>query len=83
MKLSQIITADRAAQRLITCLGPLLEPEARDDLQRIASMVSEVRQFAVSWVHARDVEASAGWEDHAAQMREEAITRLVQYCSPE
>lgn len=81
MNLQQIKDTDAALHCIESRLAPLLDQPFRDALTRVSALMAEVRHFAVMWADVADVEPKSKY--HAAQLREEAITRLVQTISPD
>lgn len=82
MNLRTIIDTEAALQRLNVRLGSMLEPDMRESLERAASIMAEVRHFAVCWADA----AVMGSSEDAARVisaRQSCIDRLVQTVRPE
>lgn len=81
MNLQKIIDVERAFTALKARLNPLLDHEFRDAMARVDSVMAEVRHFAVSWMDAAEVEQIN--REKAADLRDEAITRLIQVLRPD
>jgi hypothetical protein len=82
MKLERIQQADLALRRLESRMGAILERSLHSELLDAHSIVQEVCHFAVCFDDAAHLEKD-GHADKAAQIREEAITRLVQTLRPD
>lgn len=80
MNLQQIIQFERSLNALAARLSPCLEPDMRGALEQARAHAAEVRHFAVCWQDAQEVEASA--PEKARDLRDEAITRLVNTFRP-
>lgn len=84
MNLQQIINIERNIASLESRLAPLLEPDTRDALNRTRGWAAEVRHFAVCFDDIDKAQAAGQMDqDRGAQLREEAITRLVQSFRPD
>ncbi len=89
MNLQQSIDLDRTVTMLDARLGPVLDAQSREALNRVSFLMSEIRHFAVCWADAP--EAAAGLalcndmsiQDALRKVRESCIDRLVQTIRPE
>lgn len=76
MNLRTMLDTEAAISRLNVRLGSMLEPDMREGLERCASLMAELRHFAVCW---KDSEESARMD----VTRQACIDRLVQTVRPE
>lgn len=89
MKLQQIIDLDRTAVMLNARLGPVLDEQCREALERLTFLMSEIRHFAVCWADAPEAAAAralCNGTDIKTALREvhgACIDRLVQTIRPE
>lgn len=81
MDLQKIIDVERKFVAIKARLNPLLDPDFREAMDRVDSVMAEVRHFATSWMDAAEVEQMN--REHAKDLREEAITRLIQTIRPD
>lgn len=81
MNLQQTIDVERKFQCIKARLNPLLDPDFREAMDRVDSIMAEVRHFAVTWMDAAEVERAD--REKARDLRDEAITRLIQTIRPD
>lgn len=81
MDLQKTIDVERSLVAIEARLGPLLDEHYRDALQRVASIMAEVRHFAVCWADATESEKES--RGYAQALREASIDRLVQTIRPD
>lgn len=80
MNHKEIVQHRKAVEVLAARLGPILEPELRIALDRASFTAGVIRSFSATWDNAREIEADR--PDRAKELREEAITLLVNTFSP-
>lgn len=89
MNLQKTIQVERSLVAIEARLGPLLDPDYREALARVSSIMAEIRHFAVCWE-----DASAGAELFAKskgikhsealhELRQVVIDRLIQTIRPD
>ena len=81
MNLQKTTDVERKLVAIEARLGPLLDADFREALQRVSSVMAEVRHFAVTWMDAAEVERAD--REKARDLRDEAITRLIQTIRPD
>lgn len=80
MNLQQIIDLDRAIISISARMGPLLDADYREALERASSLLSEVRHFAVCWDDSKSPDMPEGYQ---LKLRQASIDRLVQVVRPD
>lgn len=80
MTLDQIIQLHRTINSLNARLGPVLDEDHREALDKAASIVAEVRHFAVCW---KDSTSDAVFIGRGQEIRQACIDRLVQVVRPD
>lgn len=79
MNTNRIHHAKTTAHRLMGRLGPVLEQDMREGLEDVAHIVNECWTFRDHFDDAEAMEKAGQDPQRIARMREEAITRLVQF----
>lgn len=79
MNANRIHHAKTTANRLMGRLGPVLEQDMREGLEDVAHLVNECWTFRDLFDDADAMEKAGQDADRVRGMREEAITRLVQF----
>lgn len=81
MDMQKTIQTEALIASLEGRLGPVLDADYREALFRARNIMAEVRHFAVTWMDALEIEKEC--RASAKDIREEAITRLVQTIRPD
>lgn len=89
MNLQQIQQVERSLSAIEARLGPLLDPDYREALKRVDSIMAEVRHFAVCWAdapdsaQARSLACRIPYNEALQEVRTTIIDRLVQTIRPD
>lgn len=81
MTLDQIIQLHRTINSLSARLVPVLDEDYREALDKAASILAEVRHFAVCWEDS--VKGGFVGDERGREIRQACIDRLVQVVRPD